>query len=385
MQKKIIALAVAGLMSGGAFAQSNVTISGQFRVGIDSVSAGGATAAANLTSRTRVTDENSTLRFAGEEKLGNGMTAWFQVESALGTSDNIGTTGAQGGGANAATLGTRNTAVGLKGAFGNFFIGKWDTHYSSHAGVDSNGLAAHSTALTANVLSIIHTNNGANGAGGRFNNSIMYTSPNFSGFDVNVGYSTTAGAGGIGNESTAAGVDKENNVWINPRYNNGPISVFYSYLKRNDAGNLAAGASPDAKFNRFGGAYTFPMGLKLGLIWDKNEAITAAGVTTKRTAWALPVSYATGPHTMYFSYAKAGKSNVSGVGDVADSDAKMTMLGYNYAMSKRTSVGLSWWGINNGAAATYDGWHPSSNVGQGAAIPAGADPRKFTFQINHTY
>ena len=380
---KIIALAVAGLVSGGAFAQSNVTISGQFRVGIDSVSAGGATAAgANLTSRTRVTDENSMINIGGTEKLGNGMEAWFQIQSAVGTSDNIGTTGAAGAGAISTGIGTRNTAVGIKGGFGNFFIGKWDTHYSSHAGVDGNGLAAHSTALTANVLSIIHSNNGANGAGGRFNNAIMYTSPNFAGFDVNVGYSTTAGAGGIGNESTAAAVDKENNVWINPRYSNGPIHVFYSYLKRNDVGNLASGTSPDAKFNRLGGAYTFPMGLKVGLIWDKNEAITAAGVTTKRTAWALPISYAMGAHTMYFAYAKAGKSNVGGAD--TDSAAKMTTLGYTYAMSKRTSVGLSWWGINNDAAATYDGWHPSSNV-SAAAMPAGADPRKFTFQINHTY
>ena len=53
MQKKIIALAIAGLSS-VAFAQSNVTISGQFRGGIDSGSAGGATAAcANITSRIR--------------------------------------------------------------------------------------------------------------------------------------------------------------------------------------------------------------------------------------------------------------------------------------------------------------------------------------------
>jgi predicted porin len=191
MQKKIIALAIAGLSS-VAFAQSNVTISGQFRLGIDSVAAGGATAAgANLTSRTRVTDENSTLRFAGEEKLGNGMTAWFQVESAIGTSDNVGTSGAQTtAAANSATIGTRNTAVGLKGNWGNFFVGKWDMHYSSHAGVDAQGLAAHSGALTANSLSILHNNNGANGAGGRANNAIMYTSPNWGGFDINLGYST---------------------------------------------------------------------------------------------------------------------------------------------------------------------------------------------------
>ncbi len=383
MQKKIIALAIAGLSS-VAFAQSNVTISGQFRVGIDSVSAGGATAAgANLTSRMRVTDENSTLRFAGEEKLGNGMTAWFQVESAIGTSDNIGTTGAQGGGANSATIGTRNTAVGIKGNWGNFFVGKWDTHYSSHVGVDSSGLAAHSGALTTNSLSILHTNNGANGAGGRFNNAIMYASPNWSGFAFNLGYSTTAGAGGVGNESTAAGVDKERNIWISPSYSNGPIHVVYSYLKRDDVGNAAAGTSPDAKFNRLGGAYTFPMGIKVGLIWDKNSTTTAAGVETKRTAWALPLSYVTGPHTVAFTYAKANNSNVGGA-DVVNSNAKMTMLGYTYAMSKRTSVAASWWGINNDTAATYDGWHPSSNV-SAAAMPAGADPRKFTLQMNHTF
>lgn len=380
MQKKIIALAIAGLVSGGAFAQSNVTISGQFRMSIDNVSAGGATAAgANLTSRTRVVDENSMLNIAGEEDLGGGMKAWFQVQSAIGTSDNVGTTGAQGAGANATTLGTRNTAVGVKGSFGNFWVGKWDTHYTSHAGVDAQGLAAHSGALTANSLSILHSNNGANGAGGRPNNVIMYSMPSMSGFGLNLGYSTTM----AGNESTAAGVDKENNVWINPSYSNGPIHVFYSYLKRNDVGNLPAGTSPDAKFNRVGGAYTFPMGFKLGLIWDTNEATTAAAVTTKRTAWALPMSYVTGAHTMSFTYAKANNSNAAGA-DVADTNAKMMMLGYNYAMSKRTSVGASWWAITNAAAATYDGWHPSSNV-SAAAMPAGADPRKFTMQINHTF
>jgi hypothetical protein len=52
----------------------------------------------------------------------------------------------------------------------------------------------------------------------------------------------------------------------------------------------------------------------------------------------LPLSYVTGPHTVAFTYAKANNSNVGGA-DVVDSNAKMTMLGYTYALSKRTSVG----------------------------------------------
>lgn len=398
MQKKIIALAVAGLVSGGAFAQANVTMSGQFRVGIESVSAGGCSAVgcANLTSRTRVADENSNIRFAGEESLGGNLKAWFQVESALGTSDNIGTTGAAAAGANSATLGTRNTAVGLKGAFGNFFVGKWDMHYSSHAGVDGNGLAPHSGALDANSLSIIHNIGGFSGAGGRANNAIMYSSPNFSGFDINLGYSTTF----TGNESTAAGADKEGNVWINPRYNNGPITAFYSYLKRSNIGNtapvLTVDQTADAKYQRAGAAYTFPMGFKVGLIWDRNECtssgagtgcITGQGVNTtaKRTAWVLPLSYTTGAHTIIYTYARANKVSVNGA-DAADTGANMNVLGYTYAMSKRTSVNASWWGINNQNNATYDGWHPSSSVAAGTAVlPAGADPRAFTLQMNHTF
>ena len=88
MQKKIIALAIAGLVSGGAFAQaSTVTISGQMRLAIDNASASGCSAVGctNLTSRTRVTDQNSNIRFAGVEPLGGGTDAWWQAESAIGT------------------------------------------------------------------------------------------------------------------------------------------------------------------------------------------------------------------------------------------------------------------------------------------------------------
>lgn len=375
MQKKLIALAVAGLMSGGAFAQSNVTISGQFRVGIDQVSGSGATAGVNPNSRTRVVDNNSNIKFAGTEDLGGGMKAWFQVESAIGTSDNVGTSGSQAAGTATSTgIGTRNTAVGLTGNWGSFLIGKWDMHYSSHAGVDGNGLAPHSYAMATSSLDILHTQNGANGGGTRFNNTIQYWSPTMSGFGVKVGYSTSGT-----NESTVNAAGKESNVWLNPTYSNGPIHAFYSYLKRSDVGDVNNGAK--AKFNRLGGAYTLPMGLKLGLIWDTNQATAAAGgATTKRTAWALPISYTTGAHNIAFTYARAGDT-----GGVADTGAKMTMLGYAYSLSKRTSIGASWVSIKNEAAGAYDGWHPSSSLGATGGMAAGVDPRWLSFNMNHTF
>ena len=382
MQKKLIVLAIAGL-SGAAFAQSNVTISGQMDIGFDNISATGCSAAgcANLTSRNRVVDNNSNLRFSGTEKLGNGMEAWFQIESAIGTSDNVGTTGAQTTGVATSTgVGTRNTAVGLRGNWGSVLIGKWDIYYSTLAPVDASGLA-NGLAMGTSSLDILFTNNGANSGGGRFNNVVMYSTPNFNGFSADIAYSTSSA-----NEVTTPAVDKESNVFLNPKYSNGPIAVFYAYLKRSDVGNAAAGTSPDAKFNRAGAAYTLPMGLKFGLIWDTNSTTTAAGVETKRTAWAFPVSYTMGQHAFNFTYAKANNSNVGGA-DVANTNAKMTMLGYTYSLSKRTSLGLSWTSINNDSAAKYDLWHPSSSatVQSAAGLPAGADPRQVSLNVKHSF
>ncbi|MBL8485896.1 MAG: porin [Rhodocyclaceae bacterium] len=414
MQKKLIALAIAGLSS-AAFAQSNVTISGQMKVGFADVSAKGATVAgASLTSRARVEDNNSNIRFSGEENLGGGMAAFFQVESAIGTSDNIGTTGAQGAGATSTGIGTRNTAVGLKGGWGMALMGKWDAYYNSVAGVDGMGLA-DGHGLATSSLSILHTNGNGNGFGGRLNNVVAYATPNFSGFDALIAYSATIGANA--NEDTRANMaGKEKGWYFNPKYTNGPIHVFFAHLRANNVGAIpvtpAAGDSGvNVRANRLGAAYTFPMGLKIGLVWDKNKVevadgnnvLAALGVAAtggnvgvhsrrERTAWALPIQYTTGAHKVNFTYAWAGnlKTNALGVNStLGDSKARMWTLGYEYALSKRTSVAASYLAINNGQNGRYDGWHPSSSVSGSQAVagalPYGADPRVLQFNVRHAF
>lgn len=422
MQKKLIALAIAGLSS-AAFAQSNVTISGQMRVAVDNVRSGGATAAnADLTSRTRVTDQNSNLKFAGTESLGGGLTAFWQVESAIGTDNNIGTTGSNVGTTNTATVGTRNTAIGLRGAFGEVFIGKWDAHYNSMANVEGAGLA-DGLALAANSLTLLNSINGTAITGsGRNNNTINYLSPNMSGFQVFAQYGTGAEA------TTALQAKKDNSLNLRLQYNNGPIAVSYSYLANNGTGagvptaagtftcisatgaittgNAACpatstaiggasaaatlGQGNDVRSNRFGGAYTFPMGLKVGLVWDKskNTAKTAVETYRERSAWVLPVSYKMGNNTFSLSYGKTnnvGAEATAAAAVTTATGAKMTMLGYEYAMSKRTSVSATYIQVNNDTNAVYDFWHPSSNVSGAGAVPAGSDPRMWSFGMKHTF
>jgi predicted porin len=431
MQKKIIALAIAG-MSSVAFAQSNVTISGQMKVSLEGVSAGGCSAAGctNLTSRTRVSDNNSNIRFAGTESLGNGMNAWFQIESAIGTSDNIGTTGASSSPVNATGIGTRNTAVGISGNWGNVLMGKWDAHYNSMANIEAAGLT-DGLGMAASSLNMLHTINGQLGMGGRLNNVIAYLTPNFSGFTGLLAYTTS---GVSPNEWTTAGMPNKENGWnMRLAYDNGPIAATFSHLRVDNALANAANAGAlvcinnttgvattatacpvgttatavaataiaafqgiNVRSNRLGAAYTFPMGIKVGLIWDKSKATLASnGDGSERSAWALPVSYKTGAHTFTGVYAKANRLNAIGAGlftgaaaGADDSAAKQWTLGYEYSMSKRTSLSVTYVQVNNGQNGRYDFWHPSNNTSNGtglAGAQAGADPRTFGVGVTHRF
>ena len=116
MQKKLLAVAVAGALALPviAAAQSSVTISGRLtweyghgdqgdnRDSVDYADAPG----------------GSNIRFAGQEALGGGLTAWFQCETSADTRgiDQVG-------------LCSRNSAVGLRGGFGNVYFGVWDTPF----------------------------------------------------------------------------------------------------------------------------------------------------------------------------------------------------------------------------------------------------------------
>lgn len=113
MQKKIIALAVAGLMSGAAFAQSTVTISGLYGVtlgrGIDA-----APASALINARdTGWSTTDGHVTFAAKEDMGKGWAGGASMELRLRGR----------GAANADGVGGRNGVVYLATPFGTFDTG----------------------------------------------------------------------------------------------------------------------------------------------------------------------------------------------------------------------------------------------------------------------
>lgn len=112
MQKKLIALAVAGLMSAPAFAQSNVTVYGLFDIGLAHYSDSAVSGKANRTGIDQGFLNGSRLGFKGVEDLGNGLKASFLYEFNVGV-DNGGDVG-----------GGRQTVLALSGNFGTLALGR---------------------------------------------------------------------------------------------------------------------------------------------------------------------------------------------------------------------------------------------------------------------
>src|SRR5262245_11245649 len=55
----------------------------------------------------------------GEEKLGGGLSAWFQCTTSMDAMI--------GGAATAHGICARNSGIGFQGSWGNLFMGNWDT------------------------------------------------------------------------------------------------------------------------------------------------------------------------------------------------------------------------------------------------------------------
>lgn len=459
MQKKLLAVAVAGALAApvAAMAQSSVTISGAINVwyeqagatgATNTVPAGGSISTFDIKNRDRMQDAaGSNIRFTAVEDIGSGMQGFMQVESAVMNNANTrpdaanqATNGALTNISNAGGWGTRNSGVGLRGqSWGEILIGVWDIHYNEHWVVD-NQIIKGATQTVSNGLNGTVNNFGGIGIGGRSGNVIRYQSPNWSGFDFKLVYARPSD----GAVPTTLGVSEgtKNKAYnFAPRWSNGPIVVGFSYLQDKDLAlaaapviysgatmvNTATGAAvastlPGAQnlvtvtSQRLYGAYTFPFGLKLGLVYDsskiKMKSSNNGGTSTipeselKRNVITLPISWNTGAHTIFATYSQADKTKGSigtgngtsadlsnlvvtpsgattNVGDVSsNSKAKMYVLGYQFDLSKRTNMHVSYTQIKNDALASYDTF---SNTTGMTTTSFGADPRIIALGLRHAF
>jgi len=396
MNKKIAAVAVAGLFAAPAvaLAQSSVTISGQLKGGMENLKYSN-TSIAGKSSQYGIVDDSSRIIFNVREDLGGGLAAIGQMDIRIKPDD------LQGGGQPNGNIVQGNSHMGLQSkSWGRIFIGRQDLHYFNTSGNISgkNSLRADSISLLAFAGQF-----GAKGAatGGvaianasRTQNVVHYTTPNWGGFTGIIAYSSNAAGTDV---DIGSGVRKGYAWSLNPNYSAANWQVGYSfYTSKPDGGNTAAVITnstqlggTDQKSNRLYGNYTFGFGLKVGLAWD-NSKLEGNGANdgrtlSKRTVWSIPFQYSfMGKHQITGHYTWA-KDDTGSLSNGLSTGSKMWAIGYSYDLSKRTSVGLTYAKINNDSNEEYNFFTATSlGVGGPGAI-AGSDPRMFGTTFRHAF
>lgn len=368
MQKKLIALAIAGLSS-AAFAQSTVTISGLIDGGYYSQSLQTAGMADTKTAFAHNGSSTSALFIKASEDLGGGMKVNFFGETdwnpasggAAGTgmlnsmtylelaSSKWGSV--RGGNINTDALYAMiaaqpfGTAIGSggSGAFGRLSRGGSNGAYAGGTAglVAAEGEAAGGIAGARSV---------------RINNSLSYTSPSFSGFTVGLQWAKKNSEGApVVVASNTAGF-----VALGLKYNNGPINVHYVNEQISMSGlggahaNTGASAVADEKIthNLLTGNYTFgPATIYAGWTSSKNDKHSGVATDADSRSYNLGLKYAvTGALSLA---AQVMKVDVKTAGD---QDRNLNALGFDYAMSKRTTAyGRYEQGDNDRSSATGNG------------------------------
>lgn len=389
MNKKLMALAVAGAFTAPAAAlaqSSNVQIFGTAYVEYGYAKQGLGTAG-SLVNADVLQTPGSEIGFKGEEDLGGGLAAWFQCAS---TADFRGA-GTQSGGVGAGAQNSgifcgRNSAVGLKGSYGNFYVGNWDMPMKANSGgtriVSETGVWGAQFLLLGTSTSLIDAAT-PTAFSRRQNNSFFYNSPKWNGFDLEFGISTTSQAGTNISGSTAigAGATVSNGiakprVWgVGGNYNNGPLLISLNYERHTNFNTLAipaiaagtGGGTSDSGYTA-GIAYQFGP-VKAGLMYAKQQFDGgSAGTDASVDAWNLAGDWAIqGPHHLLGGFTKAnstrgtfaaGANTLIGNrvfnGGAGATGAVLWQVEYQYWLSKRTRVSLGYIQISNDVNARYN-------------------------------
>jgi len=365
MNKKLIALAVAGLSSGGALAQSNVTVYGTVGLAVDSGNYG----RGNVMRLTSGAGKTERLGFQGTEDLGGGLKANFRLEMGQGT-DN---------GSNDSLVGQffqREARLGLSGSFGSFDAGRqYSPLFNLQAANDQFFVAGVGSnyALISNGFT-------------RVSNSLRWSSPDMSGFSAtflyglgDTGAPASAGAAANGRtlqESTTDPKDVGRHTGLNLRYANGPLNIGYAYAAGKTQVNLLAVPIPAPTTNTvnyIGGQYNFGSA-KIVAAWEsfKNSATNAGDYNVWSLGVGIPVM---GTDEIKAVYTAKKLKNVS------STNSNLIALGYDHPMSKRTKLFATWSRMTNDSRAR--------ETMQGAvailAADVGYDPSALQVGVSHEF
>jgi len=389
MNKKLVALAVAGAFALPLAAQAqtaNVTLYGRANVdlefdrGAQGASVANGIPAGDNPTVVRVNSNTSRFGMRGQESLGGGLLAIFQLESNVSWST---------GNSSGSGLASRETFVGLQGSWGKVTMGKFLMPQDDVHAVFGNVPTLLTTILaTADVWAQGNLTSGQGGFDTRTGNNVRYDSPNWNGLTMALQYSTPDGGGAAGantngnfvvnqppngitpsfsgdNGSQNQAVRHASIIGLNAIYTNGPLQLAasgqFNQKLRQYVNTVAAGCSAAApciyNANDYDytvtGAYDFgtimkSFGLRVGLVYEHTnyqvQNLDASTSNLTRNFFGVSATVPIGGGTVYFFWGEAGNGSGSApdgttVGYVthgANTGTQQWEISYSYSLSPRT-------------------------------------------------
>lgn len=297
MKKSLLALAVLASAT-AANAASSVTLYGTVDAGYEKVSG------ASLTQgRLSALGNENESRFGvkGQEDLGNGLAATFQLEGRFDAST--------GSYASTDSFFSRESTVGLKGSFGHLRLGRSKSALERGLGDfnPGNRLATVPDPYSFRMMT-------------RHSNAAFYDY-DMGGLNVGADVTTKGGASGNTNEGLAG---QKVAYGAHASYTSAQFALGAAYQK--DATNLYGYG--------LGGSYTFKP-VTIGATFVAGKFVDNAGVVNKTRDWSTYVSAdVTANDSVYVKYMSKREKAFGVIGMKKDQWA----IGASHSLSKRTSV-----------------------------------------------
>ncbi|MBS1143707.1 MAG: porin [Proteobacteria bacterium] len=352
MQKKIIALAVAGLASTAAFAQTNVTIYGIADAYVAQVRSNGSLTSTQVGSGGLST---SRIGFKGVEDLGNGLKALFVLEYRLDVDRNLGIGGTAAGNASGPA---RQQLVGLTGGFGTVAAGRlqttafdWQVKYITLGATAFDGYNKMTGAYRINL-----TNDS------RAENAVAYISPSMGGVTVALNHAFAL------EQAASSTASNYSATLLGVYFDKGPFSIGFVGEKLQGGGasesvevtDLALGTSFDAGFAKFTGTYQTTKNNAPGL-----SATAQKFNSVYHLGAQIPVS---AKGTVHVQWAQNNNKTSTHVGD---DNGKGLAVAYTHALSKRTTAYAGYGYLDNSGNGSSYSYGTSRPEGSSNIIAAG--------------
>jgi len=291
---------------------------------------------------TGVDDYSSRIGFKGDEDLGNGTKAIWQVENGFALDGTGKSTGTSSG-----TFANRSSFVGLQGNFGKLRLGYLDD-VTTETEASDVWYDSRRVNLTFPVYDNFVDLFGGFGDAS-LKNSVRYDTPNLAGFSGILQYGA--------DETPAAGKPKRNQLGARLAYTNAGFFGAYAYQSIQHQG---ANSDKTASINRVEAGYDAnQLYLAATYNWlnsygDGNTALDANGVPEgdaaklglnpfaeiKSQSWALTAAYQLGAFKPKLTYSQYRDPLVDGVRQ--NWGIKQVAVGLDYALSKHAVLGVQY-------------------------------------------